>query len=174
MELVLPSLSYKESYIEALEEAKNDPGNIVSKLQEPKEGEFFEDFVAHFYDEMKGLNLPEGYVPATMFWLVDDGQFIGRVQIRHELSDYLSKHGGHIGYYIRLSKRKMGYGKKILELALLEAKKMGFEKVLLSCNDDNLGSAKIIEVNGGILDNIVEGEKEGEKKKRRYWITIKK
>jgi len=173
MELVLPSSSYKESYLGALEEAKNDPGNKISKLQEPKEGESFDDFVAHFYDEMIGLNLPEGYVPATMFWLVDNGQFIGRVQIRHELTNYLSKRGGHIGYYIRPTKRKMGYGKKILELALLEAKKMGFEKVLLACNDDNVGSAKIIEANGGILENIVEGEKEGEKKKRQYWITIK-
>lgn len=174
MELVLPSIKYKESYLGALEEAKTDNDNGGAKLQEPKENESFEDFVKHFYDEIKGLNLPEGYVPATMFWLIDNGEFIGRIQIRHELTEYLSKRGGHIGYYIRPTKRKMGYGKKILEMALTEAKKLGFEKVLLSCNDDNAGSWKIIEANGGVLENIIEPEKEGEKKKRRYWITIKK
>lgn len=173
MELVLPTLKYKEGYVGALEEAKNDPGNKISKLHEPKEGESFEDFVNHFHDEMKGINLPEGYVPATMFWLIDNGEFIGRVQIRHEFTDQLFKHGGHIGYYIRPTKRKMGYGTKILEMALVEAKKLGFEKVMVSCNDDNIGSRKIIEANGGVLENIVEGEKEGDPKKRRYWITIK-
>ena len=174
MELVLPSVKYKESYLGALEEAKTDPGNLISKLQEPKENESFESFVEHFYDEMTGLNLPEEYVPATMFWLIDNGEFIGRIQIRHELNKAMLARGGHIGYYIRPTKRKMGYGKKMLEMALLEAQKMGFEKVLLACNDDNVGSAKIIESNGGILENIIDGEKVGEKKKRRYWITIKK
>jgi len=174
MELVLPSVKYKEGYLGALEEAKTDPGNQIAKLQEPKDGEAFESFVEHFYNEMKGVNLPEGYVPATMFWLIDNGEFIGRVQIRHELTDHLLKHGGHIGYYIRPSKRKMGYGKKILEMALLEAKKMGFGKVMLSCNDNNVGSIRIIEDNGGVLENIVESETAGQPKKRRYWITIKK
>ena len=174
MELVLPSLEYEESFLEALEEAKMDNESNGTNFQAPKEGESFEDFVNSFYDEMKGVNLPEGYVPATMFWLIDNGEFIGRVQIRHKLAEALSKHGGHIGYYIRPSKRKMGYGKKILEMALLEAKKIGFEKVLLSCNDSNIGSRKIIEANGGVLESILEPEKEGDLKKRRYWINIKK
>ena len=174
MELILPSLRYKESYLGALKEAEADNDYAKAALQKPKDKESFEDFVNHFYDEMKGLNLPEGYIPATMFWLIDNGEFIGRVQIRHELTDHLFRYGGHIGYYIRPSKRKMGYGKKILELALAEAKKMSFEKVLLTCSDINIGSIKIIEVNGGILENFVESEKEGDPKKRRYWITIKK
>lgn len=174
MELVLPTVKYKESYLEALKEFENDTENNGTNFQKPKENESFEDFVNHFYDEMKGINLPEGYVPATMFWLIDNGEFIGRVQIRHELTSELFKHGGNIGYYIRPSKRKLGYGKKILEMALVEAKKIGFEKVLLSCNDDNTGSAKIIEVNGGVLENILEPTNEKEKKTRRYWITIAK
>lgn len=174
MELVLPDVKYKESYLEALKEAEACENDAGAGLQKPKENESFEDFVLKFYDEMKGINLPEGYVAATMFWLVDNGEFIGRVQIRHELTEHLLKYGGHIGYYIRPSKRKMGYGKKILELSLVEAQKMGFEKVLLTCDDDNLGSAKIIEANGGVLENIIEGDKEGKPKKRRYWITINK
>jgi predicted acetyltransferase len=109
-----------------------------------------------------------------MLWLIDKDEFIGRVQIRHELTEYLEKYGGHIGYYIRPTKRKMGFGNKILEMAINEAKKIGFEKVLLTCNDDNIGSWKIIEANGGVLESVLDPEKEGEKKKRRYWIIIKK
>jgi len=171
MELVLPSVKYKESYLKALKEAETDPGDKISKLHKPKENQSFEDFVEYFYDEMKGLNLPEGYVPATMLWLIDKGEFIGRIQIRHKEPVLVCS--GHIGYYIRPSKRKMGYGKKILEMALPEAQKIGLKKVLLTCNDDNIGSIRIIESNGGVLENIVDGEKEGEKKKRRYWIKIK-
>jgi predicted acetyltransferase len=172
MELVLPTIKYKEGYLDALKEAETDPGNEISKLQAPKEKEPFEDFLQHFYDEMKGLNLPEGYVPATMFWLIDHDEFVGRIQVRHKLIEGRER-TGHIGYYIRPSKRKMGYGKKILELALSKAKEIGFNKVLLTCNDDNIGSWKIIEANGGVLESIIEPEKEGEKKKRRYWIKIK-
>jgi predicted acetyltransferase len=173
MELVLPNVKYKESYLEALKEPEAEKSD--TRLGKPEENESFEDFVQRYYDQMKGLNLKEGYVPATMFWLIDNGQFVGRVQIRHEVStEHLLKYGGHIGYYIRQSKRKMGYGRKILELALQEAKKMDFEKVLLTCDDNNIGSQKIIEANGGVLENIIEGEKEDNPKKRRYWIKIKK
>ena len=69
----------------------------------------------------------------------------------------------------------MGYGTKTLEFALLEAKKFGIHNVLITCDDDNVGSAKIIEKNGGVLENKVEGEYESEAKKlkRRYWIVNK-
>ena len=171
MELVLPDVKYKESYMQALKEAETEKGD--TRLKNLEENQSFEDFVKNLHDQIKGLNLKEGFVAATTLWLIDKGEFIGRANIRHELTDHLLKYGGHIGYYIRPSKRKMGYGKKILQLALQEAKKMGFEKVLLTCDDNNIGSAKIIEANGGVLENIVEGEKEGNPPKRRYWITIK-
>lgn len=171
MELVLPAVKYKEAYLEALKEAENDKKGTM--LQKPKDGQSFEDFVLDSYNEIKGLNLQEGYVPATTFWLIDNGQFIGRLQIRHKLSEQLLKHGGHIGYYICPSKRKLGYGKRILELGLQEASKMGIKKVFITCDDDNVGSQKIIEANGGILENKVKGEKEGDALKRRYWIKIK-
>ena len=66
--------------------------------------------------------------------------------------------------------RNKGYGTKILELALDEAKKLGIEKALLTCEDDNINSAKVIEKNGGVLENKVTGDR---KLKRRYWIENK-
>ena len=122
MELVLPDVKYKESYLEALQEPESEVND--TRLQKPEENQSFDDFVQKLHDQIKGLNLKEGYVPATTFWLIDKGQFIGRANIRHKLNEHLLKYGGHIGYHIRPSKRKMGYGTKILELALAEAKKI--------------------------------------------------
>lgn len=93
------------------------------------------------------------------------------VNIRHSLTEHLLKIGGHIGYWIRPSKRNMGYGKKILAFSLPEAKKLGISKILVTCNDNNLSSRRIIEENGGILENIVENSKD-HPLKRRYWITM--
>jgi predicted acetyltransferase len=121
-------------------------------------------------DRKDRTKLEEGRVPMSEFWLVDGNKFIGWVKIRHELNKELLKQGGHIGYAIRPSERKKGNGTKILKLALIFAKQLGLSRVLVTCDDDNLGSAKIIENNGGVLENTIENEG---KLKRRYWIDIK-
>ncbi len=149
MQLVLPSVKYKQSYLKALEEGKEETG--IAVLRKPKIGESFEEFVKNIRGESRGLNLPEGWVPASEFWLVESSEFIGRVSIRHKLNDHLLKIGGHIGYYIRATKRKMGYGKKILKLSLLKAKKLGLTKVLVTCDENNIGSQKIIEASNGVF-----------------------
>ncbi len=169
MQLVAPSINYQESYFQALDEAEHEMGDTL--LTAPVENESFVMFVNHLLEHAKGLHLPEGWVPTTELWLIDRDEFIGRVNIRHQLTKHLLKIGGHVGYWIRPSKRKMGYGKTILKLALPEAKKLGITKVLVTCDDTNIGSQKIIEANGGILENIVDAG-EGNPKKRRYWIVI--
>src|SRR3989338_7171193 len=104
-----------------------------------------------------------------MYWLIDNDEVIGRVQIRHVLNDYLLNYGGHIGYYIKPSKRRMGYGRKILKLSLIEAKKIGLKKVLLTCDEGNIGSQKIIESYGGVLKNIIK-QTSDKPLTRRYWV----
>jgi len=170
MKLVLPTIRYKQSYEEALEESKNEPGDTI--LAKPEEGQSFEEFVQLLNDNTRGKNLPNGWVPATTFWLIDKDELIGRVQIRHVLNDFLLKQNGHIGYFIRPSKRKMGYGKKILQLGLVEAKNLGISKALVTCDEGHFASQKIIEANGGILEDIIETEK-GKPKTRRYWINVR-
>lgn len=169
LHLVSPSNEYKKSYLEALKEAREEDGE--TQLLKPSEGQSFEDFVKIQNDNAKGLSLPPGYIPATTFWLIDNDGIMGRIQIRHELTEKLNKEGGHIGYYIKPSKRGMGYGNKILEMGLIEAKRIGLTKVLITCDDDNVGSWKIIESNGGVLENIVESDTSN-KTVRRYWIDI--
>ncbi len=170
MKLVLPSIQYQQSYLQAIEEAKNETGSTI--IDKPEENQSFEEFVKNQKEKTQGLHLPEGWVPSTELWLIDNDEFIGWVNIRHSLTEFLLKIGGHIGYWIRPSKRNKGYGKEILKLALPEAKKLGLTKVLVTCDDTNFGSRKIIQTNGGILENIVDNDK-GNPKKMRYWIELK-
>ncbi len=164
LRLVKQTNKYKESFIAGMKEfcekeSKKDltPDNFAA-------------FAAKMRDYEKGRNLPKGYVPSSYYWLIDGSEFIGETTIRHKLTKSLREEGGHIGYGIRPAKRRLGYGKRILALALMKAKELGIKKVLLTCDDDNIGSRKIIEVNGGMLeDRTVHNGK----MKRRYWIDIK-
>lgn len=169
MRLILPSVKYKLEYLKAITETSEEIGE--TRLNTPSANQSFEEFVQMWKDHAKGKNLKSGTVPATMYWLIDKGELIGRVHIRHILNEYLSTYGGHIGYYIKPSKRRMGYGTKALKLALMKAKNMGMQKVLVTCDDTNIASQKIIESCGGVLENIVEQTK-NKPLKKRYWIRL--
>lgn len=169
MQLVSPSLQYKKTYLDAVEESKQEPG--LTLLPQPEPGQSFADFVQNRIDQSHGLQLPPGFVASSEFWLIDNGELIGRTNIRHVLNDWLLEIGGHIGYWIRPSKRGQGYGKKILELGLIEAKKLGISKVLVTCDITNDPSRKVIEANGGVLENIVPNGHDNPPK-RRYWILV--
>ena len=168
IKLVKPSIKYKDSFIESVNEFHNE-GKYNDYYNLEIICNDFNKFLSSYDDEEKGINLAEGYVPATNLWLVDDNKFLGRVSIRHKLTKKLLNEGGHIGYGVRPSERKKGYGNKILELSLPIARKIGIDKALLICDDDNIGSYKIIEKNGGILENKV---KAGNRLMRRYWINL--
>lgn len=114
-----------------------------------------------------GRNLAEGRVPATFLIAEAEGHLIGRSSIRHELNDFLFNVGGHIGYGVRPEFRRRGYATEILKQSLELIRKLGVNEVLITCDDENIGSAKVIESQGGILENRVEFEGT---LKRRYWI----
>lgn len=165
----LPSVEYQESYLQAQEEFIADGTQQQDQPLATSEG--FSDFVQTILDQSEGKGLPEGYIPQSVFWLIDEGEFIGRVSIRHGLTEKLKQLGGHIGYGIRPSFRGQGYGTKILELALPKAKELGITEVLITCDVTNIGSKKIIEANGGILENEVPNPETGVNK-LRYWIHV--
>ena len=160
---------YKEAYIECINQEKL--GNIKKNLimfHNPEE----EDIIKIFKDSRDISKLPSYYVPSYDFFAVDDDKFIGVIHIRVRLTEKLMRDGGHIGYAVNPKYWNMGYGKEILRLGLDQFKHLIEEdKILITCNDDNIGSAKIIEANGGVLENKVENECAGEKfLTRRYWI----
>lgn len=160
---------YKEAYVESLKQI--ELGNMKKHCLmfiNPDE----EDIIQHFRDSRDQSKLPSHYVPSYDYFAVDDDKFIGVIHIRIRLTENLFKYGGHIGYGINPRYWKKGYGKKILKLCLEQYKDLiEDEKILITCDDDNIGSSKIIESNGGVLENKVENEDNGEKfLTRRYWI----
>jgi predicted acetyltransferase len=86
------------------------------------------------------------------------------------LNEVLEKEGGHIGYDIRPSMRRKGYGTEILKLSLPIAKQIGLNRVMLTCDDNNIASWKIMEKNGAVIDEKYDYKG---RYKRRYWIDIK-
>ena len=168
MKLVYPSKKYLKSYCDAVEEYKNNNVTTYS-FDDPKEV----DVVKKCYNYRHGINLKPNHVVQTTFWLIDNDEFVGEIGIRHTLTESLLNYGGHIGYAIRFSKWNKGYGTKMLALALKKAKQLHLEKVLITCNEDNLGSAKVIENNGGVLENIVNNIIDGKRiRTKRYWIQL--
>lgn len=112
--------------------------------------------------------MPEGLVHDSLFWIVDDvrpDRILGSLSLRHELTPALEMLGGHIGYGVRPSARRRGVATAALRAALDEARALGLHRVLLTCDADNIGSARTIEACGGEPDDAPEGV-------RRYWIEL--
>lgn len=152
--LIEPTSKYKDSFLEAVKEYQADGQQYYLDLDLQKLQKDFSSYVTQQNNWSKGIDLPDGYVPQTTYWLVAGELFIGEVRIRHELNDSLKTVGGHIGYDIRPTQRRKGYGNLILKLALQKAKELGIESVLITCDVTNIGSNKIIKANGGKLDSV--------------------
>lgn len=165
-----PSEQYKDSYLEAIREFQAEGRHLNDDLASLNAN--FAGFVQQQLEQIDRSKLPPGYVPASIYWLIDDDEYIGRLSFRHELNNWLRLFGGHIGYEIRPSKRQHGYGKEILRLGLEKVKEHGLAKALVTCDEDNIGSKKIIEHNGGKLENVVAIEGEPTRK-LRYWIEVR-
>ncbi len=131
----------------------------------------FSAYLEHLMKMARGENLPSDRVPGNEFWLVFDNRVLGRSKLRHWLNPALEHEGGHIGYDIRPSEWRKGYGTLILKLTLEKAKDLGLSQVRLTCDADNIASARIIEKHGGVLDGRAISNKNG-KPILQYWIEL--
>lgn len=162
--LARPHLQYKESFIVAMREHEKEgrpPRWSFTALEE-----HFDEYVG-----MKRGNETDpmpGFVAQTSYWLIVDKQYAGRIDIRHKLTPALEKFGGHIGYEIRPTSRKKGYGTVQLKLCLPHVWQMGIKRALITCDDDNIASQKIIEANGGVLQDKIDNKRDI--LTRRYWV----
>lgn len=116
------------------------------------------------------VDVPEGWVPSTFLLAEVDGHLVGRLSVRHELNDYLREIAGHIGYAVRPAFRRRGYAIAILRHGVGVARSLGLDRVLVTCDDDNVASAAVIERCGGVLDAVVTV---GSLAKRHYRIATR-
>ena len=130
----------------------------------------YHDF-EYYCENLEVKDESQGIVPDSTFFCLDEERniIVGAVNIRHYLNEALLLNGGHIGDGIRPSERRKGYATAMIALALEECKKLGIYKVLMVCYKDNIGSAKSIQNNGGILENEINVEG---KMEQRYWIEL--
>lgn len=150
--LVEPCGKYLESYLEAREEGREN-GMASDDFSSAPAGELLKR-----YDDFRcGRDLPPGWVAADYYWLVDEdkNRFIGEIGIRHGLTEALRRYGGHIGYAVRPSEWNKGHGTLMLGLALEKARDLGITTAMITCDDDNAASARVMEKNGfTLLDRV--------------------
>lgn len=171
LKLVEPTIELKDAFLSMVEEhLKYDSDSEIWDFKEAVDD--FERYVKKLNDYAKGENLPEGWVPSSNYWLIGKNSLvIGSCGLRHKLTPNLRKFGGHIGYFIRPAQRNKGYGKYICRLILEKAKLLGLKRVLITCDDNNTASARVIENYGGVLQDRIMNE--GHKvPTRRYWIDL--
>ena len=186
LRLSAPDPALHASYLAALEELTAEGNAHFLAMVHPHESGYAgADFTletladpatfAEFCTREAALSLPgtprpTGWVTGTYLWMVDDtaegSQVVGRISLRHELTAWLLEVGGHIGYGVRPSARRRGHATRALALMLPIAAEHGLDRVLVTCDVDNEGSRRVIETNGGVLEDV-RGTK------RRYWIPTR-
>lgn len=136
--LVKPTVELEKEYIGFYHEWK-ESGEVMVPWVIDKDPTDFQGMVQFLQQSENGENLPEGWVPDSTYWLVDqDNRVLGAVNIRHALTERLFNSGGHIGYGIRPTERRKGFATKILSLALEKTRELGIDKVLVVCDATNI------------------------------------
>ena len=168
MQLIFPTLAHKIAALDYRQEFFNHGVTAIdgdAGLDEAPSYKFWLEVV-----QSAPTRVHERYAPSSTFFAMVDDKIVGMVDIRHHLTDYLICVGGHIGYSVRPCERRKGYATKMLAMAVEKSRTFGIEKVLVTCNKDNISSAKTILRNGGVMEN--EFTEENGNVVQRYWITL--
>lgn len=170
--LVAPDTSFYHSFLESHQEwaGAHQDGAAVFMADDVTTPGGFEEWVARLLD---AENTPEkdGMVPCTYLWITEDSRYVGSIAFRHHLTPALLNSGGHIGYGVRPSDRGRGAASWALrEMCGLVAARGELDRVLLTCDDNNVASAKTIERCGGLLEDV-RMDDDGTAF-RRYWIDL--
>lgn len=169
--LVFPTKEYEAQVLDYKREfeANGDRMDGTAGLQNARN---FDEWLSAIVDNSREETVRAGLVPASTFLAVrvNDKRLVGMIDVRHRLNEHLFQFGGHIGYSVRKSERRKGYAKEMLRLALDFCRNRNIHRVLITCDKDNIASAKTIIANGGVLENEIL---EGVRIIQRYWIRLK-
>ena len=174
-QLIAPDVRVRRSFLAALDEfraegrgAEHDRSVIGAYLRDRVDDigsdAAFGRFVAAVRaDRLEATPRPAGFVPDTELWWVDGAEFLGRIGVRHRLTESLLETGGHIGYDVRPSARRRGHATEMLRQALAVARDLGIDPALITCDAENVASRTVIERNGGVFEDQRSG-------KLRFWV----
>ena len=173
LELVIPTMEYKKDVEEYLREFLDNGENEIAGDGGLDRIRDFDKWLEKVQNDVSADTVDKDRIPATLYLTIrkSDKKIVGNVQIRHFLNEKLLNYGGHIGDSVRPSERRKGYATEQIRLALEKCKELGIDNVLMDCDKTNIGSAKSIQKNGGILENEIYVEDE---LIQRYWISLKK
>ena len=172
VELVVPTVELRESWLDSLKEwgAAHQDGAGLGEGDEVESPEAFAHWVERLRQQADhSIPVDPGRVHADYWWIVEDETYLGAISLRHELNDFLLDAGGHIGYGVRPSARRRGLAKWALGETLDRARELGLARVLVTCDDSNVASARTIEGNGGVLEDVRTTTLG---LTRRYWIDL--
>lgn len=169
LNLVRPSMALQKSFLAGLKEFQKEGLPWHLEVDYDATEAHFDRFVKEKCDKV-GLRTDK-LVPETELWAEMQGEFVGRISIRHELNDALRITGGNIGYDTRPTYRGRGIASEMLRLAVPVARQLGLSRVLLTCDDSNAASIRVIEKNAGILEKKVLIDP-ARPLKRYYWIEL--
>ena len=168
--LVKPDLSYGDEIIKYKEETLFEKAIINSSISLEKFSSV-EDWLKKLKMKSSEDTVPKGFVPSTTYLAIReiDNYIVGMADIRHYLNEFLTQVCGNIGYDVRKSERNKGYAKQMLKLALEKCKDLKMKKVLITCDEDNIASEKVILSAGAKFEDIRSFEG---KNKKRFWIDL--
>lgn len=171
MKLVKPTTELRESFRSAVQEwnRQYQPGSGIRDADALFTDAGFEEWVQALTDEEQRPAQP-GYVRCSYYWIVDGSEqeeVVGCIALRHELNEHLRKLGGHVGYAVRPSRRGRGYATRALEALKPLARERGIEEMLLTCDETNIASRRVIEACGGVFEDVHD---DGQRRTLRYWV----
>lgn len=165
--LVRPTAALEQEYLDYISEWLRVGETLIPYAARFEEADFSHLLARWERDETEAAVMT-GFVPASLYFMINDAdRILGAIHIRHRLNDALLRHGGHIGYGVRPSDRNRGVAARMLSMGLKIAAELGIMRVLVTCSRDNIGSARTILANGGVLENEIS---EGDIIVQRYWI----